>query len=537
VDGKLHDLPYGVPTYIWHGIASQLPDSLESKIDSKTKGIQQVPGQAQWEAIASRIEHQPGVFEEALASKLAHYQAPVSRQLMHRILSQSHTAAPLYWKRAITSIAAVFLLFIGFSLIPSQLRSPYTGVANTSPSLMDSPSNQKGETAMAHTDFADNQSKENRNKPLAPTLYAEGAQSPVYPNPAYAAISQTMANTLHQAVASPPVYPTHTYAGHSGVNPARFNGSSHGPILDSIGVATMKKPIVKDLEPIVEPTIEILDYHIAEYKLVKLVAQEPPVQVGIKMSTGFFGVHSSAPADDPIYDRSFASFQNDIYQPGQYVTIGARISYAIHSAIDLVTGLDISSTQQNQSFDLYAFDNYDNYESITSDGAVITKTFNPDNNQLRQKKSMDEETREVLAELNLMPDSVMVGETYAITDRYLLADIPLGIELDVYQFYKGSLGIAVGGKYRIVAGANTYHITADRGTMVEVSPALAPTFYRNSVVATAGIWYKKHVGKHMELHVGPEININLSQLNQSHSWVSMRPVQLGLNVSLRQRLG
>jgi hypothetical protein len=219
-----------------------------------------------------------------------------------------------------------------------------------------------------------------------------------------------------------------------------------------------------------------------------------------------------------------------------YNTVGADLTMAVSKKAKLLSGLNITSARNAMAFDIYPKVKPSSYNSLIDNGTVITNYYNPQSNRLSSKKDESLAEFEIVNQAEIAGDSVTTGNEFKMSNKYLFFDIPIGFQFELAQRGKTSISARVGSKIRLIAGANSYHLTSNKKNIIEVSPAMSQAFYQSSAVGFAGVSLNKEINNEFEFFVGPEVNINLTDINKLGTWMSMRPFQVGVNVGLRHKV-
>ncbi|MFY0672302.1 MAG: hypothetical protein JXQ87_02795 [Bacteroidia bacterium] len=551
--GKLNGVSATVASGTWSGIESNLPGSIESGLREKL-GAHEAPVSATlWGAISSQVETMPGVFEEAIQDKLANYQATPSAGVMNAIFARLNDKKIFYWRRIISSAAAVLLLFgILFFNHKSINRSAGLVANDKNPTI--------GEGLMPNelTNSNDNKSNENwasitsgsqslGDKGGFKENYNSNSEKGDFLN------TNTLANNNGGNITNNnKAIGNNEYSkdGLNGVHSSfeEFDQANSGKKLSAISEvdAELLASIATEL-----PTINSIDLKEGAFSashaavnltlnaLPKPIIETPddvkPLDFSLVSSNGAFAMRTKSHSMLAAYNESYTDFNEDLYQTGGYNSIGVNLALGVSKKANLLSGLQLTHARNKLEFNIHSSNSPTSLNSLVDNGNVVTNYYSPVSNQLASKRESELEYHNVdLAVLD--GDSVISGNNFGLTNSFFFVDIPVGFELDLVQKHKSSITARIGAKIRMIAGANTYHVNSDRDQIIEVSSAVSQAFYQTSMVGFSGLQYQRNLNNNYEFFVGPEVNLNLTDINRTGTWVSMRPFQFGLNLGIRQKL-
>jgi hypothetical protein len=558
--GKLAGISATVASGTRAAIESNLPGSLESGLKNKL-GAHEAPVSAGlWSAISSQVESMPGVFEEAMQDKLANYEAAPSAAVMDAIFARLPNAKGIYWRRA-ASIAAAILLLFGIFFITNKYS--------------------KEKKAFAYSDL---------NEPNETTFITNGESSEkdeIIKNENIAAFTtQNESANINSGLNEANIFGvngsdhtnknelTNNGGGNNNVNGSNgisngTNGSSKNSNTGNVFNATLAHndksstnnfsksinskvdaslmasidtdlPLVSSLDLEEGPfakTIKpkTLEFAAAPKPIIETPEETNPIDFGVVSSNGAFAMRTKSHRMLAAYDESFTDFNKNLYQTGSYNSLGVDLAVGVSKKTKLLGGLQLTHARNQLQFDIHSNGSSTSFSRLVDNGTVLTNNYSPVSNQLAQKRENELEYENVeLAALN--NDSVVSGNGFEMSNTFFFVDIPVGLEFDLVSRHKSSISARIGAKIRMVAGANSYHVNSDRDQIIEVSSAVSQAFYQTSMVGFSGVQYQRTLGDNYELFVGPEVNVNLTDINKTGTWVSMRPFQFGVNLGIRQKL-
>lgn len=524
---------------LWASIAAVIPNSIEAGIQGKVSGFEQTPPPGLWEGIANSMEEIPGGFEAALQDKLSGFATPPPAGNLEAIEAKMDAQRGSgNWKKKLAPILAMAAVALLFVLLPGSVNE-YD--ENT------------GALALVGSDDFSNPSK-NSYAPLADHSQSstsapnEGVLNGSESTSDYNKTNLAAASNNERHAGSDKYNTSNASNGighlvnnsHSNSNTSVTHGQNRADVSshqDFNEIAFMNVLGLKQLEGFT-PTFP---FQLDQPKIAQQVASiESPEEtkvstISVTAGSGTFNVRNRSRYASNNYDNGYVDFHNTLYTGGNYVSIGSDIQVALSSKRSVVTGLSVTSAKQYMSFSTHRKET-PTYSLLRDDNEVVTGNYNPNSDLLNKKETSNESVLSVVDQAEIAGDSVITGNTYSMTNSFVFVDIPLGMNFKVGQRKKHSFNIRGGAKLRLIAGANTFHLTQDRDRMIEVSSAISQTFYQSSMAGFVGVDYSHDMGENLEWYIGPEVAMNFSDINKEGTWISMRPIQAGISIGLRQQL-
>lgn len=549
---------------LWASIEATLPNSMEASIQDKVSGFEQAPPAHLWENISGSMEEIPGGFEHALQDKFADFGATPPAGTFDGIEARMDHQSPNYWRRVvlpIVSMAAVALIFV---MLPNATHdgkvSNATALEKGAPSLSDYDMAGDEKPGSINDNFfgtASNGSEENntnflaadhasKNKGTQDVLFGEENDNSPGANVLAAHSASSGSNPLSSGSHTRTVGHGSSHSG-SNVLGSGHNGSAGSnafaqasSIRTALAIAAMTPFEVNDLEHIAPN----FPFHIPGSDMPFSKAAEASIEspeptkvntISVAAASGFFNVRNKSRYPSSGYGSEYVDFHNTLYTGGSYVSIGSDIQIAMSEKRSIISGLNVTSGKQYMSFDTYKKET-PSFSLLRDEDEVVTNNYNPTSDLLNKKETDYSSVLSVVDQEEIAGDSVVNGNRYSMTNSFVFVDIPLGLNFKILDKKKHSINVRGGAMLRLVAGANTFHLTQNRDQMVEVSSAISQTFYQSSMASFAAVDYSHDLGENMEWYIGPEVAMNLSDINKAGTWISMRPVQAGISLGLRQQL-
>jgi hypothetical protein len=528
---KLNGLPVVVPTSTWAAIESSLPGSLENQLQDKFDNFNPPVSVSIWAGLSQRVESMPGVFEENVRDKFELFEAPPPAAAMQAVFSKLDKKASVNWRKTVASIAAVFLVFSTLLFIPKNTEK-YQGFSfnngNALASFVD-------KNSIEAKDLANNSTSQPNgfNQKEGKTLESWATQNGEH---------TVSSNNLQKTYSSG----GNNFSG--GNSNYAFSAGKNTNNKQSLATLSNSENAIFNIESL--PNMELNKLRkgsigstlptlasLGATNSFKIEAPEKgKIDFGISTSNGSFAMKATPNKAIALYDESFSDFQSSLYQTGMYNAVAADLTMAVSQKSKLITGLNITSARNAMTFDIYPKDKPSSYNSLTDNGTIVTNYYNPQSNRLSSKKDESLAEYAIVDQKEISGDSITNGNKFKMSNKYLFVDIPVGFQFELAQRGKTSISARIGSKIRLIAGANSYHLTSDKRNIIEVSPAMSQAFYQTSLVGFAGLSLNKEVNNDYELFIGPEVNLNLTDLNRMGTWMSMRPFQLGVNVGIRHKV-
>jgi len=524
---------------LWASIAAVIPNSIETGIQNKVSGFEQAPPPGLWEGIANSMEEIPGGFEAALQDKFNSFAAPPPTGSLEAIEAKMDAQRNGgTWKKKLVPIMAMAAVALLFVLLPGTVNK-YTGENDS---------------------LAQVEGNDQSTSSLASSL-PSGSESTFYSNASNTAGSlpnggtKTSKNGSGNLAAVPTVQKNASSGTHS--SSQNGNGLGHltnnhdhntsgdytmGHAVASMGQSFKELAFIKALGlKQLEGVTPKFPFQLKQPQIAQQVASiESPEEtkastISVTAGSGTFNVRNRSRYASSNYDNGYVDFHNTLYTGGNYVSIGSDIQVALSSKRSVVTGLSVTSAKQYMAFSTHRKET-PTYSLLRDDNEVVTDNYNPQSDLLNKKETSNSSVLSVVDQAEIAGDSVIAGNTYSMTNSFVFVDIPLGMNFKIGQRKKHSFNIRGGAKLRLVAGANSFHLTQDRDRMIEVSSAISQTFYQSSMAGFIGVDYSHDMGENLEWYIGPEMAMNFSDINKEGTWISMRPIQAGISIGLRQQL-
>lgn len=558
--GKLNGVGAFVGAGAWAAIQSNLPDSLENGLKSKL-GAHETPVSATlWGAISSQVETMPGVFEEAMQDKLVNYESTPSAGVMDAVFARIGNKRAISWRRAASIAAAILLLFGIFyftnksgSVTPDFALNENNSSASKGGILAYEESNNKGfnsENENIASFINENEFQDNADGLNNTAMFGKEESNHISDN--------SLTHNKKGVNGGDNGNGNHFNEVGSGNNSKGPNSINNAFAINdkssSINSKDFSSKIVSEFLASIStdlPFINSVDLEEGSFdksikpKNIAFAAQPQPaietpnetkpIDFSVVTSNGAFAMQTKSHRMLAAYDESFTDFNENIYQTGSYNSLGVNLAMGVSDKTQLLGGLQLTHARNQLEFDIHNNGSPTSFNRLVDNGTVVTNYFSPVSNQLAEKRGSKLEYENVdIASLN--GDSVISGNRYRMTNTYFFVDVPVGFEFDLVSRHKSSVSARIGAKIRMIAGANSYHINNDRDQIIEVSSAVSQAFYQTSMVGFSGVQYQKSLTNDYEFFVGPEVNLNLTDINRNGTWVSMRPLQFGLNLGIRQKL-
>lgn len=558
--GKLNGVGAFVGAGAWAAIESNLPGSLESGLKDKL-GAHEAPVSAgMWSAISSQVESMPGVFEEAMQDKMANYEAAPSAAVMDAIFARLPNAKVVYWRRA-ASIAAAILLLFGIFFITnkygkeekafaySDQNSPSENSIFTNGESSEKDGFTKNESKAAFS--TKNESANENNGLNEANIFGVNGTDHVKKNEltnnSGGNNNENNSNGISNGTTGPG---KNSYTGnifnatlaHNDKSSTNIFSKSINSKVDADLMASIDSdlPLVSSLDLEEGPfakTIKpkILAFAAAPNPSIETPDETKPIDFSVVSSNGAFAMRTKSHRMLAAYDESFTDFNENLYQTGSYNSLGVNLLLGVSEKTNLLGGLQLTHARNQLEFDIHSNGSSTSFNRLVDNGTILTNNYSPVSNQLAEKRERELEYENVNLDA-LNGDSVISGNNYGMSNTFFFVDIPVGFEFDLVSRHKSSISARIGAKIRMVAGANSYHVNSDRDQIIEVSSAVSQTFYQTSLVGFSGVHYQRSLSNDYEFFVGPEVNLNLTDINKTGTWVSMRPLQFGVNLGIRQKL-
>ena len=530
---------------IWASIASSLPGSIEAGIQAKMEGVEVPAGNAAWEGISERLEQVPGSFEYALQDKFSGFTAPAPAGTLEAIEAKMDAEkVGGHWPKVL--VPALMLIFIAglFTFIPTGLNNTDSekAPANIVAANNSDPEHSLNQNSTSQPYFTANEEVANHVK-LSNGIDHKTATSHSESGSEQEGGSNAHTNNLyasgnnHGTQSNGPDIPNRDKVIVNRADIDQDHFVTNSSLTQDHGVASLASLDLKNLEP-EKPNFPFkAKTFFGESIENSIVADEPTRKstISVLASSGYFNIRNSSDAPASLYGDGYADFHEALYTGGNFLGIGSNVKIGISAHRSINTGIQLTSAKQYMEFSTYEKEIPD-YTSLRTEDGVVTNSYNPQSNLLNEKKERNLSALSVVDQEEIRGDSIVKGNNYQLSNSFVFVDIPLGMTFEVLDKRKHSLNITGGCKMRIVAGANTFHLTPGRDQIVEVSPALSQSFYQSSLAGFASIDYSRAIDDNLEVFIGPEIAVNFSDINREGTWMSMRPFQVGLSVGLRQHL-
>ncbi len=514
---KLNNIAAPVGVGLWAAIESKMPNSLESGIQNKLSGFEATPSAALWESISQKVESMPGVFEESMQDKLYSFETAPPPKAASAIFSAIDAKNAFNWKKTISTAAAVLLLFSTMFLIPKKFNEESSLANINSASFFER--NNELELKDLASQKSESNSNENENDESANNGFENrlGSSNNVRAN--------SSRNTLGNGIDSQ--NETKHAKGHNNNNLAFEAGLCLSELPEIKGVNLERK--IAQLSPL------NIYASFAQNEQIETPQPENKLKFGLLGSSGTFALNTTPNGLLNAYDESSSNFQNELYGIGNFHSLGGNTAFKVGNNASIISGLNLTMAYNEMYFSVDQNNSPSSLNSLVNEDGLVTSPFNPTSNTLSNKRQSALEFKNV-DESILDGDSIVTGNQFVVTNQFAFVDLPIGFEFTLKKNPESSITARIGSKIRLVAGAHSYHINHDRDQIVEVNPALSQAFYQTSVVGFSGITYNHSLGDQYELFFGPELNINVTDINKMGTWMSMRPVQVGINVGFRQKM-
>ncbi|MGB0429363.1 MAG: hypothetical protein ACPGLV_02730 [Bacteroidia bacterium] len=521
---KLNGINAPVGAGTWTAIESKMPNSLENALQSKVGQFETPVNAGVWQAISQNIESMPGVFEDAIQHKLTNHQSAPPPHLAQNIFRTIDSGNSINWRKTISTVAAVFLLFTSMLFLPKQFNNGElkrsaiafdTGKTNDMPTQLASilPINSKSAN--------DNNYLNNGQIDNTQINSISSGHNIDQPNNGSSRIGNN--------------YITSVSLGSNPANTAILNNSDGE--YDNVNVKQLPRLKYLDLEygPTNAKHLALMAMAAKTEDNFITTKPESKLNFGVMASSGTFAMNAKPNNVLFAYGESAAQFQNELYSLGSYNSLGASVARKISNKTNFMSGVNLTLAFNQMYFSIKANDQPTSLNSLVNDGDLVTSAYNPTANTLSSKRESELEYGNV-DESILDGDSIIIGNNFSVTNQYAFIDLPLGFEVKLKEKQNASITARLGTKIRFMAGAHSYHINHDRDQIVEVNSAMSQAFYQTSLVGFGGVSYNHDLNDNYQIYFGPELNINATDLNKLGTWMSMKPVQLGLHIGIKQKI-
>lgn len=527
---------------VWEGIEAQLPSEFEALVKNKVDNYQVPTNPAVWEAVDQRLEQVPSPFETKLQSKFDGFQAPPPTGTLEAIEAKLDEKRLVDWKKTGSTLVAMLLVFGTFLISPMKFSDSSQPAESVSLAMVDDNELEddlinKGafgtpntdESTLAFSDVNDDDNIASDNMSANASVPAEGANSPYQINGGKPVNHSNQPNN-YRLVAEAPTQPKGGYHGNNVARTGNGFNSILGPQFAINDLSGMEIPgLRKEFHPLSSKNRAILTPE----------KTKQPVSIGLMAALGRFGIKTGDAHFKGLFDSDFLAFDRSLRTNGSYSTVGTTVDVGLTEKTSFCSGLQVVLAREAMQFDIVdkrKVSNNNYADAMALSGPVETDSYHPQSNELFKKESAEKSELQLVPQEDVAPDSVVAGNQHILTNRIMMLDIPLGMEFKLKEKNKSSITARIGAKVRLVARANTFHSTNDRTKIVEVTSETSHTFYQASMVGFSSINYARKIGKDMEWYIGPEVNLNTTDLNRAGTWASMRPYQIGINMGIRQHM-